>query len=50
MMSSPLFLNKAVLAPFAVAERREGAAEGEYLGTRPSTFTGMERISAVLLN
>lgn len=50
MTSIPLFLNKAVLGLFAVAEHRDNAAEGEYLGTRPSIFTGMEWISVLLLN
>lgn len=50
MTAIALFLNKAVLGFFAVAEHRENAAEEEYLGRRTSIFTGMERISVLLLN
>lgn len=46
MMAAPLFLNKAVVSLFAVAKPRESVAEGAYLGVRPSSFTGMEWISA----
>lgn len=42
MMVAPLFLNKAGLAQFAVAESRDSAAEGKYLETKISAFTGME--------
>lgn len=47
-MAAPVFLNKTVLALFAVDKKN--AAEVEFLGTRPSAFTGTKWISALLLN